>query len=170
MTRKIAEFHAVSYALKVKQPNKLKALVADMKPMPFVVSPTDKECGNNWYPRLFGIAFERFFMYYDRISLPENLPTSFRRDMDSFRSKYGAKPEEFMESVRLYNGVFSAVLHGDYNRNNVLFQYDGDASPVNVKDVKMIDFQVGAKEIINFPKSTMPQRTNIALKTAIPRN
>lgn len=141
MAKEIAEFHAVSYAMKIKQPQALKGLVADMKPMPFIVSPIDKELGN-LYPRCFGIAFERFFVYYDRIMVTGNLPASFRRDMENLRAKFGNKTEEFMESVRLYDGVFSAVLHGDYNRNNVLFQYDADDA-VNANGVKMIDFQVG---------------------------
>lgn len=149
MTKLIAEYHAISYAMKIKQPDTFKELVAGITPLPFVVD----EGELNLYGVLYNVGFYRYFMYLDRTMSNSNNGKSnnecnrenrekFIRDMENLRNKYGKNPIGLLERFRQYDDVFSVITHGDYNRNNVLFQYDSAEGYENPKDVKMIDFQV----------------------------
>lgn len=134
MTKIIAEYHAVSYAMKIKEPEQFKKLVDGIIPLSFITSEV--------YIALYKAAFRRFFLYLERANCSESL----RRDTDNLRKCYGDKPVALLEKIRLYDGPFSVILHGDYNRNNVLFQYESSEGYDNPKDAKMIDFQVIIKK------------------------
>lgn len=133
----IARYHAISYAMKILDPKRFDTLVSGMIPLPFL--PANREMGNI-YSVLYGVAYERFFAYVDKIAPPPN--DRFAKDIVNLKHKYGENPMVLMETFQRENKTFSLILHGDYNRNNVLFKYDSTEGFDNPSDLKMIDFQV----------------------------
>lgn len=157
MCRTIGQYHAISYALRLVDPAQLERLKSEIVTLPFINDADPKDAQENFYRYLFRAAFDRFYDFFDRkidgntfdrqnaddLKLIERL-----RDM---RAKYIEEPTRLLEKIR--TGVetnaqdkhFGAILHGDYNRNNVLFRYEeqaaGDVAEPKVADVKMIDFQ-----------------------------
>lgn len=143
----IGRYHAVSYAMKIREPKRFDALVAGMKPLPFLPSAGAKE---NFYTVLYGVAYERFFAFVDKMQVEDGAATTtttFTKNVNNLKHKYGDNPMVLMENFRRADETFSVILHGDYNRNNVLFQYDSNEGHVNPKDIKMIDFQVSAMRL-----------------------
>lgn len=145
MTKLIAEYHAISYAMKIKQPDTFKDLVAGITSLSFVADKGER----NLYGVLYDVAFHRYFEYIDRLAAAaaDSNPIAgrsekFMRDMTNLRNKYGKNPVGLLEWIRQSDDVFSVILHGDYNRNNVLFRYDNGDGHENPDDGKMIDFQV----------------------------
>lgn len=97
--------------------------------------------GENTYSILYKLGFERFFAFTDKMALrPPN--DTFTKDVNNLKHKYGDNPMVLMENFRRVDETFAVILHGDYYRNNVLFQYDSNEGHDNPKDIKMIDFQV----------------------------
>lgn len=137
MTKVLAEYHALSFAMKLKQPETFKKLVKNIIPLPFL--PGDGET-SNLYTVVYGVGVRRFLMYVDKIA--SKCSATFIKDTNNLKSKYGDNPAAIMESFRRADETFSIILHGDFNRNNVLFRYDSADGYDNPKDIKMIDFQV----------------------------
>uniref|UniRef100_A0A182PKK6 CHK domain-containing protein n=1 Tax=Anopheles epiroticus TaxID=199890 RepID=A0A182PKK6_9DIPT len=134
MARKIAQFHACSYAMRVgEQTEALRSLVERIIPLNFL---QDGKIVFESYDIVFKVVFERLFRYFDE--KPALLEEERVRDrVHALRSKYGTAPSELMQRCLMRDELYSAILHGDYNRNNVLFRYDGEVP----QDVMLIDFQ-----------------------------
>ncbi|XP_058454454.1 uncharacterized protein LOC131432285 [Malaya genurostris] len=133
MARKIAQFHACSYAMRILGSDVLDQLVAKIIPLNFV---QDGKVFFESYDVVFRHSQKRLFKYFD---VNPNLlsDANVRTDIETLREKYSSIPSQLMQRCLTTDDVYSVILHGDYNRNNVLFKYDG-AIPT---DVLMIDFQ-----------------------------
>lgn len=142
MVRLIGPFHAMGYATRILQPNVYNRLRQGIVPMPFV-SPD----GKGIFEILYRVAFDRFFGFYDRQNeqLLQGTDPGFAAAIERLREKYFAEPTQLLEKIRTQSyaedqpdSYFATILHGDYNRNNVLFHYGEDGK---VDDIKAIDFQ-----------------------------
>ncbi|XP_053695472.1 uncharacterized protein LOC128742996 [Sabethes cyaneus] len=133
MARNIAQFHACSYAMRILNADRLKQLVDTIIPLNFI---KDGEVCFKSYDIVFKYTQARLYDYLD--SNPNVFTNDeARADIARLRSKYRGEPSKLMQRCIQQNDVYSVILHGDFNRNNVLFKYDG-LTPV---DVVMIDFQ-----------------------------
>lgn len=151
MARHMAQFHACTYAMKIMKDARLEKLVNGIIPFEFV-----KE-GKvlNSYALFFKMGLERLFKYLDKH--PKLLDSEqFKSDINTLRSRYGEAPINLAQKL-LHQDEFSVILHGDYNRNNVLFKYE-NGKPV---DIRMFDFQENrygtpAIDLIFFMCMSMP--------------
>ncbi|XP_052865712.1 uncharacterized protein LOC128272040 [Anopheles cruzii] len=133
MAEVIAKYHACSYALRIRDAPALDRLVEKIIPLDFL---RNGQVFFESYDVIFRLAAERLFLYVD--ANPHELDSEkFTRDVNMLRTKYGPNQSRLMQKFLDRDPVYSVILHGDYNRNNVLFRYDAD-QPV---DVLMIDFQ-----------------------------
>ncbi|EAT48441.1 AAEL000505-PA [Aedes aegypti] len=131
MAKRIAQFHACTYAMKIENNDGLEKLVDGIIPMNFS---KDGQIFNS-YAVLFKLGLDRIFEYIDEH--PAVLDSDqFKTDVAKLRSRHGNEPIHLMQKF-LERNEFSVILHGDYNRNNVFFKYEND-KPV---DLRMFDFQ-----------------------------
>ncbi|XP_052867180.1 uncharacterized protein LOC128273284 [Anopheles cruzii] len=137
MARKVAQFHACSYALRIGgQSERLACLVDRIIPLNFV---QDGKIFFESYDVIFKVVFERVFRYLDdRPELLQSVGDKERERIEALRCRYGSCPSELMQRCLRRDDTYSVILHGDFNRNNVLFRYGGDGTP---QDVMLIDFQ-----------------------------
>uniref|UniRef100_A0A182JBX6 CHK domain-containing protein n=1 Tax=Anopheles atroparvus TaxID=41427 RepID=A0A182JBX6_ANOAO len=133
MIEVIAKHHAYSYAMRVKNPSQLEQLVEKIIPLNFI---QDGKVFFESYDVVFRLAAERLFAYVDRC--PQELDSDhFRRNVDILRNKYGPNQSKLMQKFLEQDPVYSVILHGDFNRNNVLFHYKNEEPD----GIVMIDFQ-----------------------------
>lgn len=133
MTKVIAQWHACSYALKIKQGTIFNKLVQDIKPLPF-----KRNDGPSMYQVMYTVAMERLFAYLD--SAPHELDTEqLKLEMDLFRNKYYEQPLNLLEKFLEQDPTFSVITHGDFIRNNVMFKYDLTTNEPT--SLRMFDFQ-----------------------------
>lgn len=131
MAKRIAQFHACSYALKIMDKENLEKLVNGIIPLNFI---KDGQMFKS-YAIMFRCGLDRIYEYLAKH--PDELNSEqFTVDMEKLRDKYGKEPIHLMQKF-LQRDEFSVILHGDYNRNNVLFKYE-NGRPV---DLRMFDFQ-----------------------------
>lgn len=137
MIKHIAKYHSVSYAMRIKKDPMLEKLAKGLIPLSFL-----KENGEEMesYKILFVIALERFFKIVETHPKFQN-DKNFIERVEKFKNLYLEKPLILMQRFLETDDVFSIILHGDYNRNNVLFQFDQENGFDNPKDIRMIDFQ-----------------------------
>uniref|UniRef100_A0A182P4I8 CHK domain-containing protein n=1 Tax=Anopheles epiroticus TaxID=199890 RepID=A0A182P4I8_9DIPT len=134
MVEIIARYHACSYALRIQDPAALGQLVERIIPLNFI---QDGKIFFQSYDVVFRLAAERLFAYVDAV--PQELDSErFREHVHTLRTKYGPNQSRLMQKFLAQDPTYSVILHGDYNRNNVLFRYDSEQNPV---EVLMIDFQ-----------------------------
>uniref|UniRef100_A0A1Q3FMK1 Putative juvenile hormone-inducible protein n=1 Tax=Culex tarsalis TaxID=7177 RepID=A0A1Q3FMK1_CULTA len=134
MARKIAQFHACSYAMRITDEPKLRQLVDAIIPLNFI---QDGKVFFESYDIVFRHTQQRLFNYFDEH--PELLvDDKVRSNIELLRKTYGGNPSKLMQRCLQKDDVYSVILHGDFNRNNVLFKYTDDGTP---EDVLMIDFQ-----------------------------
>lgn len=132
----IAEYHAVQYAMRIVKDPMLEVLKRGLTTLRW-----KEPAGSipNLFEVLYPPAFDRMFDYMDRH--PEIYPNEeIKKDIDLMRQKYGKDPVALLELFREDDEKFSLILHGDYNRNNVLFKYS-DEDPETPIALRMIDFQ-----------------------------
>ncbi|XP_017034641.1 uncharacterized protein [Drosophila kikkawai] len=139
----IGPFHALGYATRILQPQVHARLRSGIAEMPFVSS-----SGRAIFDVLYRVAFDRFYEFYDRKKeqlLGEAKDEGFGAAIERLRSKYFANPTHLLEWIRTTSrdedqpdSYFATILHGDYNRNNVLFHYGVDDK---VDGIRAIDFQ-----------------------------
>ncbi|XP_055377551.1 uncharacterized protein LOC129609577 [Condylostylus longicornis] len=125
---------------------------------------------NNFYDVLYRVAFDRFFMFIEKLKIinsnmqistnienqnknllnfikEKNINDEFFETLDAFKLKWYDKPTALLEYIRCNcvdnseNDVFPVILHGDFNRNNLMYQYNEHQGYENPIGVKMIDFQ-----------------------------
>lgn len=138
----VGPFHALGYATKILQPNVHARLRAGVVDMPFVSS-----SGKGIFDVLYRVAFDRFYEFYDRQKeqLLQGADPGFGAAIERLREKYFKQPTLLLERIRTSSFAedqpdshFATFLHGDYNRNNVLFHYGAEDK---VDAIKAIDFQ-----------------------------
>lgn len=138
----VGPFHALGYATRILQPQVHARLRAGVVDMPFVSS-----SGKAIFDVLYRVAFDRFYEFYDRQKeqLLKDADAGFGAAIERLREKYFKQPTLLLEKIRTnsyaedqQDSHFATFLHGDYNRNNVLFHYGADDK---VDGIRAIDFQ-----------------------------
>lgn len=130
----IAEYHATSYALKIQNPEMFTSLVNGLKPFNFVQE------SKSQFDVVYQIALDRIFETV--LSTQKYLDDEvLMDDVKKIQELFGSTPTQFMQNFLRKDESFSVILHGDYNRNNVLFQYEKEEGFENPIRVKMFDFQ-----------------------------
>ena len=143
MIKNIASYHAVSFAMSIRKDDNIQRLADGIAPLSFLTS-DNQELES--YKLLFTIGMQRVFEYLDTTSEHQK-DAKFVASMKSFKDQFYDKPLVLMERF-LKKDEFSVILHGDYNRNNVLFEYPTDDGFEDPKNIKMIDFQVQLNETL----------------------
>ena len=137
MMTHIAPFHALNFAMRIKKDPMLETLANGLMPFSYL-----QENGQEMesYKILFLIGLERIFNVIER---DENIEKDgkFYERVQKFKNDYYEHPLLLMQSFLKNDDVFSIILHGDYNRNNILFQYDQPEGHEDPKNPKMFDFQ-----------------------------
>lgn len=135
MIKNIASYHSVQYAMKIKKDPMHGNLAKGLVPLSFLDS---EGKALESYNILFSVGLKRFFniVFND----PKYDP-KFVEIVKKLSDEYADRPVFLMQSFLRHDEVFSIVLHGDYNRNNVLFQYDAPEGYDSPKNIKMFDFQ-----------------------------
>lgn len=124
MTRAIAQYHACNYALRINNGPDFETLVNEIAPY------------NSFQNHLYTTALERVFTYLD--NNPHEIDSEmFGRNVNYLKTNYGTTPVTLMNRFLRSDNEFSVILHGDYNRNNVLFKYEQNTAV----DLRFIDFQ-----------------------------
>ncbi|XP_013115896.2 uncharacterized protein LOC106093387 [Stomoxys calcitrans] len=153
MCKPVAKYHALSYALRALQPLQLDHLKSGLKVLPFVCPA--HEAKRHLYTVLYRVAFERFYDFFDRTIDTNTFDRKSAKDLKliedlkKLKEKYFNEPHQLLEKLRTKvennkeDRKFAVILHGDYNRNNVMFKYceGGEGAEQKVENVKMIDFQ-----------------------------
>lgn len=136
MARKIASYHAVSFAMKIQNDPMLDKLTLGLLPFNFK---SDINGDLDAYKFLCPPSFERMFKYVAKT--PKHHTESFLKDLENLKPKVAADFLQIMENFLQNDHQFAVILHGDYYRNNAMFKYeilDGEEVPV---DMRMFDFQ-----------------------------
>ncbi|XP_037047678.1 uncharacterized protein LOC119082299 [Bradysia coprophila] len=132
MTEAIAQFHACTYALRINNDPDLERLINGLVPFKF----PNKANPHTLYVPLYTNALERIWSYFD--NNPKEIDNEiFGRNLNILRTKYSNDPMSLMNRFLRSDNDFSVILHGDYNRNNVLFKYEQKTAV----DLRFIDFQ-----------------------------
>lgn len=136
MLKTISEYHAIQYAMRIEGDPQLDVLKKELVTLRWKEPPGS-------VPNLFEVfyppAFQRMFEYFD--NHPEVYTNaSMKEDIELMRKRFGEDPVALLELFREDDPKFSVILHGDYNRNNVLFQYESENSNRPIA-LRMIDFQ-----------------------------
>lgn len=137
MITHIASYHAVSYAMRIKKDPMLEDLAKGLIPLTFLHK-NGQEMES--YKILFVIALERFFNVIEA-DPKYKAKKGFVELVQKFKDKYLSCPLIFMQELIDSDDVYSIIIHGDYNRNNVLFQYENAEGYENPTNIRMIDFQ-----------------------------
>ncbi len=130
MTIAVAQFHSCTYALRINNDQDLQQMINGIEPFKF-----DKS-GDSNYKTMYTTGLQRLFTYLD--NNPEEIDNEiFRKNLNILRTKYSNDPILLMNRFLRSDSIFSVIVHGDYNRNNVLFKYDEKIAV----DLRFIDFQ-----------------------------
>ncbi|XP_063709353.1 uncharacterized protein LOC134837891 [Culicoides brevitarsis] len=128
MIDNLAQFHSVSLALKISKNQKFTNLVKNLKPLSFE-DPNGEKCV---YDVLHEISTTRLFK---NVLEAQNLDEKVLRDVQQLQRKVGSSPVKLFDTFREIDD-FSVIVHGDFNRNNLMFKQDS-----NFLEMRMIDFQ-----------------------------
>lgn len=131
MTESIAKLHAASYALKIQNREKFDELVDSFRSFPFA---TEKK---TMFDAFYDIALDRLFQHVKSTKQPDEYTAAVKQ----VHKKYINRPSQLMQEFLDDDPTFNTIIHGDYNRNNVMFKYassEGFEDPVSLK---MFDFQ-----------------------------
>lgn len=129
MTKTIASYHGSVYAFKVKRPELFKEMVNSLERFPFY------EDRRNSFDALYSITLDRLKNYF------HNVKGSTADAVNKLHAKYIDKPSSLLQHFLAENADFDVIIHGDYNRNNVMFKYNSKEGFENPQSVKMFDFQ-----------------------------
>lgn len=137
MVENIAKFHSISFAMRIKKKDLLDELVDGLVPYSFLASDgSELEVYKSYYKS----ALERLF---NCILADKKLCANkvFMEKMRKMKSAAFDHPLFLMESFLTKDEIFCAILHGDYDQTNVLFQYESEEGYENPQGIRMIDFQ-----------------------------
>jgi thiamine kinase-like enzyme len=132
MTESIAKLHATSYAVKIQEKCKFDELVKAFKVISF-----HKEDKKTMFHPLYDIALERVHRHVTSTDQPKDFKDAYEKIYEKFISE----PSKLLQTFVDDDSVFNIIIHGDYNRNNVMFKYDSAEGFENPTSVKMFDFQ-----------------------------
>lgn len=133
MARKIATYHAVSFAMKIRKDPTMETLISGLIPFHYE---SESQGDLEPYKYLGPISFDRLFDYV--IKTPKyHEDQSFLKNIANLKRGISDGVISIMERFLRNDHDFAALIHGDYYRNNVMFKYDEEA-PV---DLRMFDFQ-----------------------------
>lgn len=136
MARKIASYHAVSFALKIQKDPKLDELAAELIPFHFQ---SETQGDLETYKYLCPLSFDRLFRYIYRERSQQS--EEFLRDLKNLKEKVENNFLNEMEDLLRNDHDFAVILHGDYYRNNVMFKYVNEGGKDVPVDLRMFDFQ-----------------------------
>ena len=131
MTELIAKLHAASYAVKIQDREKFDDLVKTFKAFPFY------EGKKNMFDAFYNIALERL----NRHVTTTDQPDEYANAVQKIYTKYIEKPSKLLQKMLDEDEDFNTIIHGDYNRNNVMFKYGADEGFDDPVKVKTFDFQ-----------------------------
>lgn len=137
MIKNIASYHAISYAMKIKNDSMFDELCDGLKKFDFLSSD-----GNEMqsYNILFKIGLERVFTLVEKTKeLQCNI--DLIDSVKKIKMQMFERPVVVMQKLINKDETFCVFLHGDYNRNNVLFHYENPNNYENPNDLRMIDYQ-----------------------------
>lgn len=132
MAKTIAQYHSVTYAMRIKKDPQLEVLINGIKPLPF----KEANGGKNLYDILYGVGMERIIEFLDKQPKDEE----FSKNIENLK-KFQKNPTDLLSKFLEDDKIFSVITHGDYNRNNVLFKYSSPNGFDSPSAVNMIDFQ-----------------------------
>lgn len=137
MAKKIATYHAVSFAMKIRKDPRLTALSNNLIPFHFK---SEIQGDLEAYKFLCPIAFERLFNY---VSATPNHQTDkvFLGNLANLKKRIDQDFLAIMEDFLTNDHDFAVILHGDFYRNNVMFEYKTRNEREVPVDLKMFDFQ-----------------------------
>lgn len=133
ITKAIAQYHSVTYAMRIKKDPQLIDLIKGLTPFPF----KEANGATNFYDIASGVGMERIIEFLDK----QTIEDEFFKDFNNLK-KFQKNPTTLLQKFLENDEIFSLILHGDYNRNNVLFKYPSPIGFLNPTSVKMIDFQL----------------------------
>ncbi|CAI6351443.1 unnamed protein product [Macrosiphum euphorbiae] len=124
----LAKFHGLSYTAKHKDPEHIRKIVMDIRETQFDEEGQYK-FKNNALSRLGKRGVDRLL----------ERSGDLYRDNEHIQRFKDLVDDGDNSLMRMFNPrePFSVVCHGDFNRNNVLFQYNGAGLPV---DILLFDF------------------------------
>lgn len=131
MTKSIAQIHAASYALKIQNRGKFDEFVGSFKAYPF--SRKEKSMADAFYE----ISLDRLLRH---VSSTDQEPEYLAAVM-KLHTKYIEWPSKLLQDFLVDDPVFNIIVHGDYNRNNVMFKYASDEGFADPVGLKIYDFQ-----------------------------
>lgn len=137
MIEHIASYHAVSYAMKIKKDPMFQELAGGLRPFDFL-SQDGSEIQS--YNLLFKIGLERVFTLSEKTA-SVNSNSQLMASVHKMKEKMYSRPVVIMQKLLAKDEVFCVLLHGDYNRNNVLFRYEKSEGFDDPKELRMIDYQ-----------------------------
>lgn len=133
-------YHALSYALRLTAPEDYRRLVAGLRPMPFRPDAAAGE-QRNLYTVLYDVAMQRFMRAVRRRPDTGAGTAAMRGAAERMAQRWGARPVELLERFQRDDAQWTCILHGDFNRNNVLFRYTSGGGGGEPLEARMIDFQ-----------------------------
>lgn len=137
MARKLASYHSIPFAMKIKKDPMLETLAQGLIPFHFK---SETQGDLEAYKYLCPLSFERLFNYVSQAT-KYKMDKKFLRDLENLKPKICGDFLDLMEDFLRVDHDFAVILHGDYYRNNVMFKYEiinGEEVPV---DLRMFDFQ-----------------------------
>ncbi|KAG5673217.1 hypothetical protein PVAND_003281 [Polypedilum vanderplanki] len=137
MAKCIASYHATSFAMRIKKDPMLEKLAEKLIPYSFLANDGSEP---NVSKVFYKYRLERVFAYICSEEKFHSNKEFIEKVRKLKRIAYDC-PLKFMEIFLVKDEIFSIILHGDYNRNNVLFKYDSEDGYNNPTDIRMIDFQ-----------------------------
>lgn len=128
----LAQLHSVSLALKISNDKDFVNLVQQLTPLCFE-DPSGQPC---LYDVLYDIATTRLFenVFSGKYQKDEK----FLQDVQELKRVVATKPVKLLDRFREID-QFAVIVHGDFNRNNLMFKYDRNGC---IEGMRMIDFQV----------------------------
>lgn len=130
MTKAIAEYHGTVYALKIHERKTFDEIVGSFKSFPF--SKPEK----NSFDAFYAITLEKM-----KISAENIKSKDLENVITRLYERYIDKPSSLLQEFLAEDPDFDIIIHGDYNRNNVMFKYPNDEGFENPSSMKMFDFQ-----------------------------
>lgn len=129
----LAQFHALSLALKIENNQRFMNVVGEIKPLCF-----EQPNGSpSLYDVLHDISTNRLFNnIFKQIDQHTQYDVQFIQDINRLKEIVGDKPVKLLDRFRQIDD-FAVITHGDYHRNNLLFRKINN----RVANMKMIDFQ-----------------------------